>query len=83
VIDAGDEEAFRANFATFSRERDLDAVLTDAEVPLLLYCGTADPWHEPMREAAGRAGARFFSVPGADHHGGWIRSADVLPFLNG
>ncbi len=40
-----------------------------------------------MREVARRAGAGFFSVPGADHQGGWIRSGDVLshvlPFLNG
>ncbi|MEN3538116.1 alpha/beta fold hydrolase [Microbispora sp. ZYX-F-249] len=87
VIDAGDEEAFRANFAAFSPERGFDTVLTAAEVPLLLYCGTGDPWHEPMREVAGRAGAGFFPVPGADHQAGWTRSADVLPhvlrFLNG
>lgn len=58
-----------------------------AGVPLLLHCGTADPWHEPMRAVAGRAGAGFFSLPGAGRHGGWIRSAGVLahvlPFLNG
>lgn len=81
VIDAGDPVAFRANFDAFSRERGLDTALHTANVPLLMYCGAEDPWHEPMRTVAGGVGAGFFSITGADHHGGWVRSADVLPHV--
>ncbi|MDT0343971.1 hypothetical protein RM590_15290 [Streptomyces sp. DSM 44938] len=81
VIDAADPAALRANYEAFSRDRDLDAGLASADVPALMYCGTADPWHEPMRRVAVRTGAAFFSIPGADHRGGWVRSADVLPHV--
>ncbi|KAB8160196.1 alpha/beta fold hydrolase [Streptomyces sp. 3MP-14] len=79
VIDAADGAALRANYEAFSRDRDLDAGLASTGVPMLMYCGTADPWHEPMRGVAARVGATFFSVPDADHLAGWVRSADVLP----
>ncbi|MEU5852888.1 alpha/beta fold hydrolase [Saccharopolyspora shandongensis] len=81
MIDAGDPMAFRANFDAFSRERGLDTALTTANVPMLMYCGAADPWHGPMQTVASRIGAGFFSIPDADHHGGWVRSADVLPHV--
>ncbi|MEV0150304.1 MULTISPECIES: alpha/beta hydrolase [unclassified Nonomuraea] len=87
LIDAGDLGAFRANYDAFSREPGLAAELAASGVPTLMYAGTADPWHEPMRMFAERAGAGFFSLPDADHKGGWDRSADVLarvlPFLAG
>lgn len=81
VIDAADPEALRANFAAFSADRGLHAALMGTRVPLLMYCGTEDPWHDPMREVAGRVGADFFAVPGADHGGGWARRDDVLPVV--
>ncbi|QFY09491.1 alpha/beta fold hydrolase [Nonomuraea phyllanthi] len=79
LIEAGDPAAFRANYEAFSREPGLQQALADSGVPLLLYAGTADPWHEPMRAFADRSGADFLSVSDADHKGCWDRSADVLP----
>jgi len=85
LIDAGDLAAFRANYDAFSREPGLHADLAAVDMPILMYAGTADPWHEPMRTFADRAGAGFFAIADADHQGGWDRSADVLshvlPFL--
>jgi pimeloyl-ACP methyl ester carboxylesterase len=80
VIDAGDPAAFRANFDAFSRERDLAAALP-ADIPQLMYCGTKDPWHGPMRTVAEQIGADFFSVPDANHHDGWTATAHVLPHV--
>ncbi|MFF2811955.1 alpha/beta fold hydrolase [Streptomyces sp. NPDC058000] len=79
VIEASDPTALRANYDAFSRDQGIDAALTSVDVPMLMYCGTADPWHEPMRTVAERIGIDFFSIPGADHQGGWARSTDVLP----
>lgn len=79
LIEAGDPAAFRANYEAFSREPGLQEALADCGVPLLLYAGTADPWHEPMRAFAERSRADFLSVSGADHKGCWDRSTDVLP----
>ncbi|RVX39332.1 pimeloyl-ACP methyl ester carboxylesterase [Nonomuraea polychroma] len=80
LIDSGDPGAFRANYEAFSREPGLHAELAASGVPMLLYAGTVDPWHEPMHAFAGRTGvAAFFSLPDADHKGGWDRSEDVLP----
>ncbi|MDX3226654.1 alpha/beta fold hydrolase [Streptomyces sp. ME19-01-6] len=81
VIDAGDPAAFRANFEAFSREGELASRLGSATLPMLMYSGTEDPWHEPLREVAERLGAGFFSVPGADHLAGWKRAGDVLPHV--
>lgn len=81
VIEAGDQAAFRANFAAFSQEPAPQSDLLGVEVPMLTYCGTADPWHAPMREFANRAGRGFFSVADADHAGGWVRSTEVLPHV--
>jgi pimeloyl-ACP methyl ester carboxylesterase len=85
VIEAADPGALRANYEAFSHEPGPHAELATAGVPMLLYAGTADPWHDPIRSFADRNGAGFFSLPDADHQGGWDRSADVLahvlPFL--
>lgn len=81
VIDAGDPAAFRANFEAFSREGELASRLESATVPMLMYSGTEDPWHDPLRQFAERVGAGFFSVPGADHLAGWKRAGDVLPHV--
>ncbi|MEV4754989.1 alpha/beta hydrolase [Micromonospora sp. NPDC049559] len=85
LIGAGDRAAFRANYDAFARQPGLHAELASAGVPTLMYAGTADPWHEPMRAFAASTGIEFFSIPGADHKGGWDRSAEVLtralPFL--
>jgi pimeloyl-ACP methyl ester carboxylesterase len=69
----------------FSREPGLGSRLAASGVPVLMYAGTADPWHDPMRDHALTHGARFFSVPDADH-GEALRRTDqvldqVLPFL--
>ncbi|MGP3954858.1 alpha/beta fold hydrolase [Nonomuraea sp. 3N208] len=80
LIDSGDPGAFRANYEAFSHEPGLHAGLAASGVPMLLYAGTADAWHDPMRTFADRTGvAAFFSLPDADHKGGWDRSRDVLP----
>lgn len=85
VINAADPAALRANFEAFSREPGPHAELAEVDVPMLLYAGTEDPWHQPMREFADRTGIRFFSVPEADHVVGWRSATDVLagvlPFL--
>jgi pimeloyl-ACP methyl ester carboxylesterase len=85
VIEAGDPAAYRANYDMFSREPGLGSRLAASGVPVLMYAGTADPWHDPMRNHALAHGARFFSVPDADH-GEALRRTDqvldqVLPFL--
>ncbi|MEU1787791.1 alpha/beta hydrolase [Streptomyces sparsogenes] len=79
VIDAGDPHALRANFEAFSREGGLASRLGSVAVPMLMYCGTEDPWHDPLRETADRVGAGFFSVPRADHGAGWRHAGEVLP----
>jgi hypothetical protein len=79
VIDAGDPGAFRANYEAFSHEPGPHAELATSGLPILTYAGTADPWHAPMQTFADRTGAGFFSVPDADHQGGWDRATDVLP----
>lgn len=79
LIDAGDPAAFRANYDAFSRLPGFHVDLAACNIPTLMYAGTADPWHEPMRTFAERAGMRFLSIPDADHKGGWDRAADVLP----
>lgn len=81
VIDAADPAALRANYEAFSRDRGLDVRLATVAVPMLMYCGTDDPWHGPMRQVADRTSANFFSVPGADHRGGWAQAAEVLPHV--
>ncbi|MGP4019967.1 alpha/beta fold hydrolase [Saccharopolyspora sp. 5N708] len=87
VIDAVGPAALRANFEAFLHEPGVHVELEDTGVPMLMYAGTADPWHDPMRTFADRAGTSFFSLPDADHVGGWRSSADVLarvlPFLAG
>lgn len=85
VIGAADPAALRANFEAFSRAPGVHAELAGCGVEMLLYAGDGDPWHEPVRVFAERSGAGFFSLRGADHLGGWGRSAEVLarvqPFL--
>ncbi|GAA2833765.1 alpha/beta hydrolase [Nonomuraea rubra] len=85
VIEAGDPAAYRANYDRFSREPGLGPRLAASGVPVLMYAGTADPWHDPMRDHALAHGARFFSVPDSDHGQAPRRSrqvlARVLPFL--
>jgi pimeloyl-ACP methyl ester carboxylesterase len=87
VINAGDPSALRVNYEAFSREPGLHAELAAAAVPMLMYAGMADPWHDPMRTFAEQTGTGFFSLPDADHVDAWSRSADVLervlPFLAG
>ncbi|WP_188192923.1 alpha/beta fold hydrolase [Nonomuraea sp. SYSU D8015] len=79
LIEAGDPAAFRADHEAFSREPGLHAEPAASGVPVFLYAAGEDPWHEPMRAFAERTGSGLLSLPGADHKGGWDRSADVLP----
>ncbi|MGW8760952.1 alpha/beta fold hydrolase [Streptomyces sp. NPDC055815] len=81
VIEAGDPGAFRANYEAFSHEPGTHAELAASGVSMLLYAGTADPWHAPMHVFAEQTGAAFFSVPGADHQGAWDQSGNVLPHV--
>ncbi|MBN6056891.1 alpha/beta fold hydrolase, partial [Nonomuraea sp. RK-328] len=86
VIDGGDPEAFRLCHRALEGNAGLDADLGAAGVPLLMYCGSADVYHDSMRQTAERLGARFVSLPGADHPGAWggrVREvlAQVGPFL--
>ncbi|MGC0416146.1 alpha/beta fold hydrolase [Embleya sp. AB8] len=81
VIEAVPPVALRANFAAIRYEPGVRARLADTGVPMLMYAGTADPWHGPVREFARQTGRGFFSVPDADHLGGWSRSAEILPHV--
>ncbi|MGR6920207.1 alpha/beta fold hydrolase [[Actinomadura] parvosata] len=79
VIEAGDPAAYRANYDAFSREPGLGQRLAASGVPVLMYAGGLDPWHDPMRDFALAHGAPFFTVPGADHGEALRRRDDVLP----
>ncbi|MFG2004178.1 alpha/beta fold hydrolase [Spirillospora sp. NPDC048911] len=85
LVESGDPAAHRANYESFSQEPALGGGLAASGVPTLMYAGTADPWHDPMRDYARAQGIEFFSIADADH-GGAIRRPDevlprVLPFL--
>ncbi|TDC91925.1 alpha/beta fold hydrolase [Saccharopolyspora aridisoli] len=85
VIDAVAPEALRANYEAFRDEPGVHESLERATVPQLMYAGTADPWHDPMRTFATRTGTPFASIPDADHVRAWRNTAEVLshahPFL--
>ncbi|MEV5574153.1 alpha/beta hydrolase [Spirillospora sp. NPDC052269] len=86
VIASANAGALRANYEAFAREPGAGPALAASGVRTLMYAGTADPWHGPMRRYAEENGAGFFSVADADHLGGWQRTAEVLaqvePFLD-
>ena len=51
-------------------------------VPTLLYAGTADPVHDPVRQSASEIpGAQFVSLPGLNHPAALCRSDLVLPHV--
>lgn len=77
----GDRRAFRACLTALSGSVGLDAGLIAAGRPLMLYCGTADPYHDPARAIATGAGARFAAIAGADHQTAWRRADAVLPHV--
>ncbi|MEV5535870.1 alpha/beta hydrolase [Saccharopolyspora shandongensis] len=79
VIDAADPAALRANFQAFAHEPGQHHALATTDIPMLMYAGTEDFWHDPMRTFAQQTGTEFFSLPGADHRTGWDRAADALP----
>ena len=57
-------------------------VLPTIAVPTLLYGGSADPMHEPARQAASEIrGAQFVSLPGLSHIEALWRSDLVLPHV--
>ncbi|MGW1676120.1 alpha/beta fold hydrolase [Saccharopolyspora sp. NPDC002376] len=86
VIGGVDPVALRANYEAFSGVPGVQAELAACGVPMLMYAGDTDPWHEPMADFAERTGTGFFTMPDADHIGGWRESgavlARVLPFLS-
>lgn len=85
VVDAGDPQAFRLSHHGFEGQAGLDAALASAGVPLLMYCGSADPYHDNIRAVAERAGGQFTSIPDADHGTTTWRTLEILayalPFL--
>lgn len=85
LIDAADPAALRANYEAFRDEPGVHEPLARTPVPLLMYAGTADPWHDPMRTFADRTGTPFVSLPDADHLQAWRNAARALththPFL--
>lgn len=79
VLNAVNPAALDANYEAFSREPGLHAELAAAGIPMLMYAGTADPWHDPIRTFAERTGTAFFSLPHADHVGGWADQPMSFP----
>ncbi|MFI9404608.1 alpha/beta fold hydrolase [Nocardia sp. NPDC052316] len=79
VIEAADPAALRANYAAFATEPGLHDRLAESPVPMLLYAGTDDIWHQPMRTFAEQTGTQFFSIPDHDHITAWRNATEVLP----
>ncbi|WIX83472.1 hypothetical protein QRX50_23295 [Amycolatopsis carbonis] len=79
VIRAVPPAALRANYTAFLDEPGVHAQLAGSSVPMLMYAGTADVWHDPMRQFAEHTGTPFLSLPDADHLAGWHRAHDMLP----
>lgn len=82
VIEAADAKALRANYTAFAAEPPLQHRLAVTDVPLLMYAGTADIWHEAMRTFAERTGTPFLSIPDHDHITAWSDAAEVLPSVS-
>lgn len=85
VIEAADPAALRANYAAFSQEPGLHAELARTEVPMLMYAGAQDLWHDAMQTFAARHRIHFHTLPEVDHVAAWRQSAEALavalPFL--
>ncbi|MFG1797699.1 alpha/beta fold hydrolase [Nocardia sp. NPDC049149] len=81
VIAAAHPAALRANYAAFSTEPGLHAQLAEVDVPMLMYAGSDDIWHDAMHTFAERTGTPFTSVPGLGHVAAWSDSAAVLPVV--
>ncbi|RKG89753.1 alpha/beta fold hydrolase [Corallococcus terminator] len=79
AIEAGDLEALRWCLKACEDTTGLDDALVRSARPGLLYCGTQDPYHDPMKAVAEQAGADFASIEHADHGGAWAKAAKVLP----
>ncbi|MCY1030713.1 alpha/beta hydrolase [Corallococcus sp. BB11-1] len=79
VIATGDLRALRLCFQACEDTAGLDEALVRSGRPGLLYCGAQDPYHDPMKAVAERAGASFATIEHADHGGAWAKAARVLP----
>jgi len=82
---ANDAEALAVSLAT--DRADISAGVAASGVPLMLYAGDADPRHAPAGRFARTTGARFLSLPEANHVQALWRIGEVtraaLDFLGG
>jgi pimeloyl-ACP methyl ester carboxylesterase len=86
VIAGADPHALRLCQTVIEESPGLEDSIEQARLPMLLYCGSADPFHDSMQKVARKAGTRFATISDADHQGAWDQSSKVLahtiPFLN-
>jgi pimeloyl-ACP methyl ester carboxylesterase len=66
------EPGVRASFDALGQVEGARDAVVDAGLPVLLWAGRDDPYHEPMQVFAAADGLRFFSVAG-DHLGAVLR----------
>ena len=75
-----DAEALVAATRSNLRQESLDDQLPAISTPTLIFCGTADQYHDGARRAAGEIpGAEFLALDGLDHGQAMQRSDLVLP----
>jgi pimeloyl-ACP methyl ester carboxylesterase len=75
-----DSEALVAATRSNLRRDSLDDSLSAISTPTLIFCGTADQYHDGARRAAGEIpGAEFLALDGLDHWQAMQRSDLVLP----
>ena len=79
---AQDSEALVASMVQSRDTTGLENGLSSVSTPVLAYAGTEDLMHGPAAKASGAIpGARFISLEGLDHMGGFMRSDLVLPMI--
>ena len=77
---AQDSEALVASMVQSRDTTGLEDGLSSVSTPVLAYAGTEELMHGPTAKASGAIpGARFISLEGLDHMGGFMRSDLVLP----
>ncbi len=77
---ANDPEALAAATRSNLQADSLADALSAIATPTLIFCGTADQYHDGARRAAGEIpGAEFLALDGLDHGQAMQRSDLVLP----